>query len=209
MEKKKTIFLLGDSIAFYYKDYLGDYLKDRYLLLTRDGKEEAARNLNNPVGTNSGDSGMVLNYIRNEYRNNRINYDYFLFNCGLHDIKTDPETKKKLVSTDEYKRNLEQVLDIMEERKVKAVWITTTPVDDFTHNSRVKEINRFGKDVIEYNAIALEIMSNRKIPVIDLYLFTNNLGIGAYCDHVHYTKEVTALQAAYISGALSIIESHS
>jgi hypothetical protein len=39
-----------------------------------------------------------------------------------------------------------------------------------------------------------------KVPVIDLYSFTENLGSDRYVDHVHYREPVRALQAAYIVG---------
>mgnify|MGYP000891191704 CR=1 FL=1 len=201
--RQRSVFVLGDSIAFHYGEYLKRYLKDKYILLTKDGKEEAAENLDYPAGANGGDSRMVFNYIRDEYTKGKIKYDYFLFNCGLHDIKTDPATKMKQVNVTEYEKNLNEILGIMEKCHVKVLWMNTTPVDDFTHNSQVEHVKRYNADVLKYNAVAGEIMQSRKIPIIDLYSFSKKFGVGAYCDHVHYTAEVRALQAAYISGAVS------
>lgn len=43
--------------------------------------------------------------------------------------------------------------------------------------------------------------------LIDLYTFTRCFGTSAFCNHVHYTEEVRALQAAYIAGSLEAIVS--
>ncbi len=55
---------------------------------------------------------------------------------------------------------------------------------------------------MHYNAIAESVMNNNKIPIIDLYSFTLNLGDDPYCDHVHFKENIRQLQAAFIAGWL-------
>ena len=202
---KRSIFILGDSITLHYSEYLQTYLKNSYALFTKDGKEEAKKNLDYAIGGNGGDSRMVLSFIENEYNQEKITYNYLLLNCGLHDIKTNQSTGERQVSISEYRENLEKILTIMKKCNVNVLWVSTTKVDDFTHNNLSKEFKRYNKDVLAYNAVANEIMQKNGIPIIDLYAFTNNFETDAYCDHVHYIKAVRALQAAYISGALAAL----
>ena len=198
----KTIFAAGDSISFNYCPYLEKMIGQEYLFKTKEGKEEASRNLNYPDGANCGDSSMLLAYLQDEKENNAIHYDYFVFNCGLHDIKVNNENGTCQVSAAQYKKNLLKILQIMKEKNVKVIWISTTSADDQRHNSLMGEFKRYNKDILCYNEIAKEIMQQHNIPIIDLYSFTKGLGNDVYCDHIHYKENVQQLQAAYIYGFL-------
>ena len=81
----------------------------------------------------------------------------------------------------------------------KFIWITTTHVDDTIHNKRKEGSFRFNQDVKKYNEIANIIMEKHNIPIIDLYTFTNQLrSDDMYRDHVHFTDNISKLQAEFI-----------
>lgn len=202
---KPAVFLLGDSISIHYTPFLRRFLGERAILLTKDGREEALRDLNIPTGANGGDSGNVLAFLRLQKEQDALHYDYLLLNCGLHDIKRYPAAQQQQVPPAQYRRNLLEILSLAQEAGIRPVWITTTPVSDVRHNARMPEFCRYDRDVVAYNQTAQTIMQERHIPVIDLYAFTSALEGELYEDHVHYFEEVRALQGAYIAGALSQI----
>lgn len=43
-------------------------------------------------------------------------------------------------------------------------------------------------------------MREHKVPIIDLYFFTKNLGEDIHIDGVHFKNKIRALQAAFIAG---------
>jgi len=144
---------------------------------------------------------MVLKYLTNE-QSKGVRYDVLLVNCGLHDIKTSPHTGAKQIPLELYRANLEQIVHIGKEMAQAFIWIRTTDAVELVHNRADSSFLRFHDDVVTYNAAADEIMLRNRVPLIDLYTFTQTFGLAAYCDHVHYTEEVRHLQAAYIAGCL-------
>lgn len=130
--------------------------------------------------------------------------DYLLVNCGLHDVKTNPETGIKQISIEQYKENLSQIIALAEALKLQMIWINTTPCDETVHNREGMNFHRFAVDVIRCNKTAEKIMSDANILIIDLYAFTMNLGgKNIYCDHVHFIESVCEKQAAFIAGYLN------
>lgn len=130
--------------------------------------------------------------------------DYLLVNCGLHDVKTNPETGIKQISIEQYKENLSQIIALAEALKLQMIWINTTPCDETVHNREGMNFHRFAVDVIRCNKTAKKIMSDANILIIDLYAFTMNLGgKNIYCDHVHFIESVCEKQAAFIAGYLN------
>ena len=93
-----VLFVVGDSISVQYGPYLEQYLKGRFDYVRRGGEDElAVINLNIPQGANRGDSTMVLAYLQARQNYDPINADLLMINCGLHDIKTDPTTRARIV----------------------------------------------------------------------------------------------------------------
>lgn len=159
--------------------------------------------LDDPRGANGGDSYKVLEFLRERVVAKDIEADLLFFNCGLHDIKTDPITGKKQVGPEEYAENLKKILTVIHELGAAPVWISTTPCDETIHNFRRKDFFRYGEDVKRYNTIAQGIMHERKVPVLDLYGFTVSLEEELFCDHIHFHIPVRKLQAAFIAGWIS------
>lgn len=154
------------------------------------------------MGANGGDSRMVLEYLRLKLQDRNFRPDVLLLNCGLHDIKRNPNTNAIQVEADNYRRNLEAILQLLQSRGIALIWMRTTPVEEERHNSRSKEFKRYARDLDEYNRIADAVMARHKIPMIDLYAFTQALGSEHFIDHVHYDEAARALQAAHIAGFL-------
>jgi lysophospholipase L1-like esterase len=196
----EKLFVLGDSISMHYGPYLAQMVRGVYEYARKEATAQPLPDLGYPVDSNGGDSSMVLSYLREHLA--RIAPDLLVLNCGLHDVKTDPQAGTKQVPPDRYQDNLRDIAALVRRQGVRTVWVRTTPVDDETHNSRSTSFHRFADDVVRYNEIADAALAEAGIPTIDLYTFTLNLGDGVYCDHVHFTERVRQLQAAYIAGAL-------
>lgn len=198
------LLTLGDSIALGYRKSLITALGADYAVSTKEGEEEAAKNLNYPVGTNCGDSRMMLSYLRDEKAGNRLNYDVIVFNCGLHDIKYNWDTEKIQIEPAEYEQNLRRICAVLNSTGAEVFFVNSTPVYDDIHNSTQniiinQPIIRRAADLEKYNEIAEKVMNENGIAVIDLYTFTLNFGKKAVADHVHYTAEYADMQGKFIA----------
>lgn len=198
----KKILLIGDSISLYYSPFLASYMSGSAELHNKEGRREAFTDLDKPIGGNGGDSSMVLDYLKKRDKEDSLSYDLFAFNCGLHDIKR-LDDKDCVISEDEYRENLISILNITKKRNIKTVFILTTHVEDERHNARKQlGFTRYDKDALKYNEIALSVMKENGIDVIDLRSFTEKMDGEIFIDHVHFSEEVRKLQAAYLAGAL-------
>jgi lysophospholipase L1-like esterase len=200
MEVKK-VFVLGDSISIHYSPFLEKMISGKFKYQQKGQVDAALKDLDNPNGANAGDSNMVLEYLRDEEKKG-VCYDILLVNCGLHDIRRDRNANQIQTEKERYEENLKQICEVALKMSQRVFWITTTPVIDKIYNHRSEGFLRYGNDVELYNNLAEKIMDNWQIPIIDLFSFTSTLGNNIYYDHVHFTKEVRALQAAFISGYL-------
>lgn len=197
-----SIFLIGDSISIQYGPHLEEYLAGLVAFDRKSDDGEAEKNLDVPVGANGGDSRMVLAYLQKKSREATFHPDYLVLNCGLHDIKHDPQTGVIQVTEKEYRENLLSIIELMKAKNIGLIWIRTTAVVDSIHNSKSKSIRRYATDVAAYNKIADEVFTTHGIPMIDLFDFTQKLGNEQFIDHVHYNEPTRSLQAAYIAGYL-------
>ena len=198
------VFVIGDSISIHYGPYLKNSLKDFFEYDRKRDKGEALKDLDNPVGANGGDSGMVLDYLRQLEKDKDFKTDYLLVNCGLHDIKRKSPNDSTQVSLKKYKDNLQSIIKISKTMKMKLVWVNSTPVVDTIHNKRVPFF-RFEKDLIRYNRAADSIMIQANVPIIDLFTFTKKFIPAGYLDHIHYKKYIREKQADFIAGSLTAI----
>lgn len=195
-----TLHVVGDSISIHYGPYLQTMLAG---IMAYSRKTAPDGSLDDAGAANGGDSSMVLAYLQS-FRPDR-KFDVLLLNCGLHDIKRDPVTHQPQVPTDHYAANLQAILIEGQRLAKHMLWARTTPVIDERHNRLNMTFRRFEADVEAYNAIADNIMREHSIPIIDLFTFTCNLGSDVYVDHVHFTDQVRAQQAAFIAGYLSTV----
>ena len=199
----KHVYIIGDSISIQYGPYLEKALHGVMAYARKEGEAEALLNLDNPQGANGGDSSMVLAYLHGLKQQGDLDADLLLLNCGLHDIKTDPQSGQKQISPDQYHDNLCAIIDLATQMKPTLIWVRTTPCDEAIHNTRPNmQFHRFAQDCHAYNKVADQIMTKADIPIIDLHTFTKNLGPDIYCDHVHFHDHIRQQQAAFIAGWL-------
>lgn len=199
------LFVIGDSISIQYGPYLEALLVGK---LSYDRKRDSAAdhalaNLDIPTGANGGDSSMVLEYLRARRKAAPIAADYLLLNCGLHDIKAHPVTGALQVPLAQYRENLAAILDEARVAGLRVLWVRTTPVIDKIHNTRALDFRRHAADVAAYNQAADAIMQEAGVPLIDLHTFSLALLPAGFIDHVHYSEEARAKQAAFLADEIS------
>jgi len=150
-EQPVRALLLGDSIRMGYLPYVRDASAD---LADVIGLED-----------NCEDSGNVL-----------ANLDRWLgarawrvihFNCCLHDIKIDRWTGICKTPLDHYRDNLRGVCARLHKTGAELIWATTTPVIYERHLT--KTFDRREEDVLTYNQVALDVISEHGIQVNDLH----------------------------------------
>ncbi len=204
---KPQLFVIGDSISLQYGPHLQELLADRFDYARKTGQEEALQDLDTPTGANGGDSSMVLEYLTALHAEGSWKPDLLLLNCGLHDIKLAHDSDQLQVPLDRYRRNLGQILELLEQMAVPTVWVRTTPVDDETHNNAGREFDRHAADLADYNAAADELMSAAGVVLLDLHGFTEQLGPPReiFEDHVHFTDNVRRKQAQFIADFVSTL----
>ncbi len=205
---KPKLFVIGDSISIFYGPYLETFLDGKYEYDRKRDEGQSMKNLDNPAGANGGDSRMVVQYMEKLYASHTFSEDILLVNCGLHDIKTNPQTGKVQIDIDEYKHNLNKIYNLAKKLKTQLIWVNSTPVNDSIHNAKSHSFHRFNKDVLAYNSLADSVFKSKNIPVIDLYAFSAKFPLDAYIDHVHYTTVYRKLQAAYIAGFIQNYQTH-
>lgn len=103
-------------------------------------------------------------------------WDVIHFNFGLHDLKymgpegqnladpTDPKSQPQ-VSLEDYKNNLDQIVERLQQTGAKLIWRNTTPIPPGSKG-------RVVGDELKYNEIASQIMLENNIEIHDLYGFT-------------------------------------
>jgi lysophospholipase L1-like esterase len=175
---KKKILIIGDSISIGYFPFVKEALAD---------EADVVHNKGNAQHTGTGLKN-INNWIGQE------KWDIIQFNWGLWDLCYRPEIKGtelrdkingKLTTTPEqYRQNLQELVDILKKTNAKLVFVTTTYVPE-------NETGRFAKDAQVYNAIAKDVMKKNGIPVNDIFKRSKKVHkkYAAAPDDVHYTKE--------------------
>lgn len=199
----KRLYVIGDSISIQYGPYLERYLAGQMAYARKAQDETAALALDPPQGANGGDSSMVLAFVRAKAEASGFDADVVLLNCGLWDLRTDPETGARQTPMPRYRANLESIVEIPQAEGVAVVWVRTTPCDEAVHNKPELGFHRYAADVVAYNEAAEAVMAAHGVLSIDLHAFTLNLGGDLYCDHVHFNEDVRERQAVYIAGWLA------
>lgn len=197
----KKMFLLGDSISGHYGPFLAEFLEDMYEIFSkpREGVDTKQRY----YGGNGGDSSMVLEYIRELESRDALNFDLFVLNCGLHDIKRKVPEEYYQVPIARYEENLQEIFRILLSHGIKVIFVNTTPVDEVKHCTEIPAgIKRYNGDVDAYNEVAQRVAGDHQIMVVDLHSFTSNVKGDKYCDYAHFNEAVRRLQAAYLAGVI-------
>ncbi|OGS26772.1 MAG: hypothetical protein A2297_02120 [Elusimicrobia bacterium RIFOXYB2_FULL_48_7] len=199
---ENSIFVLGDSISIHYGPYLKKLIAKNFTYSRKGGRKALSDKYLNDYSVNGGDSKSVVEYLRKNRQDYRKS-GYLLLNCGLHDIKTNPETGKKQVQHAAFKRNIEQCVNLLDKLELTIIWARITPVKDKWHNRITKNFSRYNRDVDAYNKIADGIMKKHGIHTLDLYSLTAKMKGNPYCDHIHFKKGPRILQAKFIAKYLN------
>ncbi len=152
----KNVFLIGDSIRIWYQRFLLEFLPEGW---TVDGPDE-----------NCKDSENILESLDHWVGDKEP--DYLLVNCGLHDIRFCPNEKKLQTNPKVFEKNLEEIFFKLKKlQNTNVFWKTITPINQEQYNSLRKDSSpyqRFEKDLIRYNNIAISVAKRISIPIIDL-----------------------------------------
>lgn len=167
-----NVLILGDSISIGYTPFVKELLAGKanvYRPSFEDGKPE------NCQGTNNGVKNIERWLTSTGLGNSIQQWDIIHFNFGLHDIKhVDPETGKNSTNPKDpqqaelkqYKKNLENIVEVLNSSNAKLVFATTTPYPD-----KVEGPLREPGMPEKYNKAAIKIMNKNEVLINDLYAF--------------------------------------
>jgi acyl-CoA thioesterase-1 len=198
VEGLPNVLILGDSISIGYTLFVRELLKGKanlYRPIEDEGRRPA----------NCGDTKMGVNNIDNWLGNEK--WDVIHFNFGLHDLKrlipgadpkeSDDPSRPPVNFIEEYKQNLDIIVQKLKQTNAKLIFATTTPYPSGVTPCRLPE------DAIKYNEAALEIIKKYDIEVNDLYTLTlpklKDLQIPV---NVHFTPEGSEYIAKSVSNVI-------
>lgn len=150
------VVLMGDSIRLNYEPVVAKEC---------DGKAVVAG-----PKANGGDSGNLARMLATVLD---MKPAVIHFNCGIHDTKKFPATGKFQVSPEQYEANLRAFVESARKQApgVVLLFSTTTPILDDRAAAARKERDYvlLNASIEQYNAIALRVMKDLKVPVNDLH----------------------------------------
>jgi acyl-CoA thioesterase-1 len=166
------VLLIGDSISIGYTLPTRDILK---------GKANLHR-----IPTNGGSTKDGLAKMHNWLGTGK--WDVIHFNWGLHDLKHWKDGKMDLSgpqvsTTEEYEKNLRELVKSLKATGAKLIWATTTPVPEGS-------AGRVAGDDVKYNAVAAKVMTEAGVPINDLHaLCVPKLAEWQLPKNVHFKPE--------------------
>ena len=123
MTARPALFVLGDSISINYGPALERSLAGRFRYDRKGAALGASQNIESAL-VNGGDSGSVLAFLRSQaglFGTDEASI--LLLNCGLHDLRVDPESGSHQVEAETYVRNLEQIVTLAKSAAERVVWV--------------------------------------------------------------------------------------
>ena len=192
---KPKVLIIGDSISIGYTPFVQEALKEKAIVVHHKGNAQFT------------DNGLekLDNWLGDEH------WDVIQFNWGLWDLcYRSPESKVQgkrdkvngqLTNTlENYRKNMEILVQRLQKTNAKLLFITTTVVPD-------NEAGRIAGDEDKYNAVALEVMKMYGVKVNNLNKYSRKVHpkYGKGNDDVHYTPEGYELLANKITKGLKKI----
>ena len=182
-----NVLIIGDSISMGYTPGVRRRL---------EGVAEVHR-----CDGNARFTGFGLDHLEEWLTAPGKELDIIHFNFGLHDIvpgnwgRSEPTGDDRQVLREEYEENLRLIVRRLKRACRCLVWATTTPVPP----GNLTPPRRSG-DEVEYNAIALRVMSEAEVDIDDLYAFALPiLSSIQKAEDVHYTDEGYEVLAEAVS----------
>ncbi len=172
LQSTKNVLIIGDSISIGYTPFI----------------QKALTGVN--VEHNEGNGGSTNRGVQSieKWLGNR-EWNVIMFNFGLHDLvykdslnKYDAVNGKVSVSLEDYRTNLQTIVDKLKETTARLVFITTTTVPENSTGRKVES-------PAQYNKVAKEVMKKNGIEVLDLY--ETSLAVhppNSKPGNVHYTE---------------------
>jgi len=190
-----NVLILGDSISIGYTPVVKELLA-------------GVANVQRP-DANTRDTNLGLENLETWLGDTR--WDVIHFNWGLHDLcYRHPDSKAVgrrdringtiSVPLEEYKPNLEALVEQLKKTGATLIWANTTLVPD-------GEVGRFAGDELKYNHVAKEIMSRHGVKIDDLHTLTSGFDPSLFIKpgNVHYTREGSALIAEQVAEQISLV----
>lgn len=190
-----NVLLIGDSISIGYTKPVTELLKD-------------VANVQRPP-VNCGNTKSGLSQLDRWLGD--TSWDVIHFNWGLHDLcyrhpdsqaggKRDKVNGVQDVSIDQYKINMEQLVQRLKKTGATLIWATTTPVPE-------GEAGRFAGDELKYNVVAEKIMKQYGVMINDLYALAvgfDDACIWPSAGNVHFKPAGSAKFAAQVATKVEI-----
>lgn len=192
------VLVIGDSISFQYRPVLKKRLEGKarvFWLAGRKGKR-----------INAGDTKRAIGNVRGASLEDWLSvaggdWDVITFNYGLHDVKFAgyKMTNKQVCSPEEYRLNLEYIVERLRATGARLVWVRSTPLPG------KKEGPRIPGDAAIFNAVADRVLA--KYPeILEVDLFRSNLEHLDQQDMVHYrSPEGCERAAGLVAEAVEIV----
>ena len=185
------VLLLGDSISIGYTPDVRERL-------------ESVANVHRPA-ENCGPTTRGLERLDAWLGDG--DWDVIHLNFGLHDLKfvddqgdnTAPDSGHHQVSPEDYRENLDAILERLEATDATLIFATTTPVPP-------GEPQRLAGDELQYNAIAQRVMEQHGVTINDLHTFIIPRfdEVSTAPNNVHFTPEGSALLADEVADAITV-----
>jgi lysophospholipase L1-like esterase len=189
------VVLLGDSIRLSYAPLVAKQLEGKTQIVSPPA--------------NGGDSGNVLKHL--EEWAIREQPAIVHFNAGIHDTKKAKASGMFQVSPAEYEANLRQIVSrIRKETEATVLFATTTPIHDQRAAAarQERDYELLNASVEQYNAIAVKVMGELKVPIEDLHTVLakpkggKTLDELIVADGVHLTPEGREMVGQAVAGFL-------
>ena len=186
---KHNVFLIGDSIregyCYVVKNELADIANVFY------------------INENNRNTQYVISRLKKystKFQNPEL-VDLVHFNCGHWDVAHWNGAELSLTSIDEYSRNIEIIISMLNKIFPYAtiMFATTTPMNP---NGEIGLNVRTNSEIATYNSVAEQVCKNMGVLMNDLYGYVENWGSHCYKDYCHYTESSNQILGKEIADRL-------
>lgn len=191
--KLSRVMIIGDSISVGYTDGVRAELAGKANVYRAQG--------------NAGPSSSGVKHVDEWITSGSGHWDVIHFNFGLHDLKLGtggkdnrpyPTADGHQVPTDEYERNLRQIIAKLKRTGATLIWCSTTPIP----LGKIDPPRQPG-DELTYNQIAQKVMIENGVLIDDLYAAAlSRMPEIQLPANVHFTKDGSAVLAKHVAASI-------
>ena len=135
-----------------------------------------------------------------------VKWDVIHFNAGIHDLthldasgKTAPPPEgRHQIPLKDYRANLGKLIARLKATGAKLIWAASTPIGSGAEKTGIRR----DRDVVAYNAAALEAVISRGVAVNDLYEVAKPQADALLSDGVHPNAEGSRVLANAVAAAI-------